>query len=61
MIIVGYSIVSKVYRLFDTKSARVIERRNVLFDETNFPGGENKKRIQNSFCSIVLKTSLKKN
>lgn len=43
MIMVGYSMVTKAYRLYDTKSARFIERRDVLFDETNFPGGENKK------------------
>lgn len=40
MIMVGYSRVSKAYRLYDRKNRQVVERRNVLFDELNYPGGE---------------------
>ena len=33
---VGYSKVSKGYRLFDEEGRKVVIRRDVLFDETNF-------------------------
>lgn len=42
LIMVGYSLVSKAYRLYNRDTNSVIERRDVLFDENNLPGSEEK-------------------
>lgn len=39
-IMVGYSLVSKAYRLYDKNQRKIIERRDVIFDEDKFQVGE---------------------
>lgn len=38
---VGYSTTAKAYRLYDAKRKRIIEHRDVLFDENSFRGQNN--------------------
>lgn len=39
-IMVGYSLVAKAYRLFDRTNQTIVERRDVIFDETGFQNSE---------------------
>jgi len=44
---VGYSLTSKAYRLYDQSNRRIVERRDVVFDETKVLG-----ESENAYCRL---------
>lgn len=48
-IMVGYSLVSKAYRLYDKEQRKVIERRDVIFDENRLQQEEDQKPNNDCF------------